>query len=75
MSEILSKPMAGVGPMPLTFANARANAWEVMRAALAAVDPAEAVRRVMRLDGDTLTVPQWHAPPRRCWAAASSLDT
>ena len=56
MSEILSKPMAGVGPMPLTFANARANAWEVMRAALAAVDPAEAVRRVMRLDGDTLTV-------------------
>lgn len=42
--------------VPLTFANARPLAWEIMRAALTAVDPAEAVRRVMRRDGDTLTV-------------------
>lgn len=43
-------------PLRLTFANARPLAWDVMRAALEAVDPAEAVRRVMRLDGDVLVV-------------------
>ena len=42
--------------MTLTFANARPLAWEIMRAALTAVDPAEAVRCVMRRDGDTLMV-------------------
>ena len=47
---------APTGPMPLAFANARPLAWDVMRAALAAVDPAEAVRRVMRLEGEQLVV-------------------
>ena len=38
----------------LTFANARATAWLIMREALASVDPAEAVRRTVRRDGDHL---------------------
>ncbi len=46
--------------LSLTFANARPIAWEVMRAALAAVDPAEAVRRIMRRDGETLIVAGHH---------------
>lgn len=56
MSETRSSPPVAVGPLPLTFANARTIAWDVMRAALAAVDPAEAVRRVMQLDGEALRV-------------------
>src|SRR3712207_9195211 len=44
-----------------TFAQGRELAWRVMRAALRAVDPAEAVRNALRLerdtpDGDVLTV-------------------
>ena len=40
--------------MELRFENARELAWQVMRAALAAVDPAQAVRNALRLDGETL---------------------
>jgi hydroxypyruvate reductase len=37
-----------------TFAAGRELAWRIMRAALRAVDPAEAVRNALRLDGETL---------------------
>ncbi len=40
----------------LTFANARAIAWQIMQAALKSVDPAEAVRRTVRRDGHSLFV-------------------
>src|SRR5947208_9760104 len=40
--------------MDLTFANGRDLAWQVMRAALRAVDPAQAVRNALRREGDTL---------------------
>jgi hydroxypyruvate reductase len=40
----------------LTFANGRDLAWRIMRAALRAVDPYEAVKNALRLDGDSLSV-------------------
>ena len=40
----------------LTFANGRALAWRIMRAALRAVDPYQAVRNALRLEGERLTV-------------------
>src|SRR3954469_20385847 len=40
--------------MEPTFAAGRDLAWRIMRAALNAVDPAEAVRNALRLEGDTL---------------------
>lgn len=39
-----------------TFENARDLAWQTMRAALRAVDPAQAVRNALRLDGDMLQI-------------------
>jgi len=40
--------------MEPTFAGGRDLAWRIMRAALKAVDPAEAVRNALRLEGETL---------------------
>ncbi len=40
----------------LTFENGRDLAWRIMRAALRAVDPAQAVRNTMHLDGTTLHI-------------------
>lgn len=37
-----------------TFGQGRDLAWQIMRAALAAVDPAQAVRNALRREGDTL---------------------
>jgi glycerate 2-kinase len=42
--------------MTPTFTQGRDLAWQIMRAALHAVDPAEAVRNALKLDGDTLTM-------------------
>ena len=41
-------------PMELTFAHGRELAWQVMRAALQAVDPAQAVRNALRREGSRL---------------------
>jgi len=43
-------------PAPPTFDNARDLAWQIMRAALRAVDPAQAVRNALRLNGETLQI-------------------
>ncbi len=48
--------MATTPSAEITFANGRELAWRIMRAALAAVDPAQAVRNAVRLEGDRLRV-------------------
>ena len=40
----------------LTFENGRELAWQIMRAALRAVDPYQAIKNALRLDGETLRV-------------------
>jgi glycerate 2-kinase len=47
------------------FENARELAWRVMRAALAAVDPAQAVRNALRLEGETLLLGETRYDLRR----------
>lgn len=56
MADANVKEVEDASGLALTFGNARAIARDVMRAALDAVDPAEAIRRVMRREGHSLVV-------------------
>src|SRR5581483_2090383 len=48
--------MSATQALEITFDRGRELAWRIMRAALAAVDPAQAVRNAVRREGDHLRV-------------------
>lgn len=48
--------MSATQALEITFDRGRELAWQIMRAALAAVDPAQAVRNAVRREGDHLRV-------------------